>query len=155
VDVRLRRVGSRDPGFPLGSAVSAKRGQRYELVIMIETQSTPNWAQFVPALAKLDVIRGSVTGPSSDPDTFNAPDTAVVKSFDVSGSTGKISLTYDLGKLDAAFYVRLRGSDGKRTQPGLNGAGVDPAGPEMDVLGDADPWADLWFYTNPIWVLPV
>ena len=22
----------------------------------------------------------------------------------------------------------------------------------MDVLGDADPWTDLWFYTNPIWV---
>ncbi len=154
VDVRLRRAGSRDPGFPLGSAVSAERGQRYELVIMIQTQSTPNWAQFVPALAKVDVIRGSVTGPSSDPDTFNAPDTAVVKTFDVSGSASQISLSYDLGKLDDAFYVRLRGSDGRRTQAGLNGANVDAAGPAMDVLGDADPWADLWFYTNPIWVLP-
>jgi hypothetical protein len=34
------------------------------------------------------------------------------------------------------------------------GAAVDPAGPAMDVLGDADPWLDLWFYGNPIWVLP-
>jgi hypothetical protein len=100
------------------------------------------------------VIRGSVTGPSADPDTFNAPDTTVVKTFDVSGSSGQISLTYDLGKLDDAFYVRLRGSDGKRTQAGLNGANVDAAGPAIDVQGDADPWADLWFYTNPIWVLP-
>jgi hypothetical protein len=24
----------------------------------------------------------------------------------------------------------------------------------MDVLGDADPWKDLWFYSNPMWVLP-
>jgi len=24
----------------------------------------------------------------------------------------------------------------------------------MDVLGAADPWTDLWFYTNPIWVVP-
>ena len=23
----------------------------------------------------------------------------------------------------------------------------------MDVVGDADPWADLWFYTNPIFVV--
>ena len=34
------------------------------------------------------------------------------------------------------------------------GAAVDPAGPKLDVIGDADPWSDLWFYTNPIWVLP-
>ena len=55
---------------------------------------------------------------------------------------------------DAPFYVRLRGSDGKQLGPGLNGAAVDPAGPRVDVLGNADPWDDLWFYTNPIWVLP-
>lgn len=50
--------------------------------------------------------------------------------------------------------MRLRGSDGKRNQPGLNGPAVDPQGPAVDVLGQADPWEDLWFYTNPIWVLP-
>jgi len=37
---------------------------------------------------------------------------------------------------------------------GLGGAAVDPAGPAMDVIGDADPWKDLWFYSNPMWVLP-
>ena len=41
-----------------------------------------------------------------------------------------------------------------RNQPGLMGAGVDPYGPKLDVLGAADPWGDRWFYTNPIWVLP-
>ena len=34
------------------------------------------------------------------------------------------------------------------------GAAIDPYGPKLDVIGDADPWGDLWFYTNPIWVLP-
>ena len=154
VDVRVRRAGSRDPGFGLGNAVSTRRGQRYELAIRIQTQSTPNWAQFVPALAKVDVIRGSVTGPASDQDTFVAPDTSVVKTYDVSGMTGLITLTYDLGKVDDPFYVRLRGSDGHRTAAGLGGANVDAVGPAMDVQGDADPWADLWFYTNPVWVLP-
>jgi len=24
--------------------------------------------------------------------------------------------------------------------------------PVMDVGGDADPWNDLWFYTNPIFI---
>jgi len=77
-----------------------------------------------------------------------------VRSYDVTGQSGVIALSYPLGPLDDGFYVRLRGSDGNRLAPGLNGAAVDPAGPVMDVVGDADPWNDLWFYTNPMWVLP-
>ncbi|WP_406049885.1 hypothetical protein [Kribbella sp. NBC_00889] len=50
--------------------------------------------------------------------------------------------------------LRVRGTDGHRSQPGYLGAAVDPAGPALDVVGDADPWVDPWFYTNPIWVLP-
>ncbi len=154
VDVRVRAAGSHDPGFALGSVVRARRGQRLELAIEIETRGTPNWAQFVPALAKVDVIRGAVTGATADRDSFHTPDTRVVQTYDVTGRTGTIKLSFDLGKTGDPFYVRLRGSDGKRTQTGINGAGVDAHGPAVDVLGQADPWDDLWFYTNPIWVLP-
>ena len=39
--------------------------------------------------------------------------------------------------------------------PGINGAAVDPSGPAVGrASATADPWDDLWFYTNPIWVLP-
>ncbi len=154
LDVRVRKAGSRDPGYALGSVVQSRRGDRLELVIEIETAATPNWAQFIPMLAKVDVIRGAVTGASADRDSFHTPDTKVVKTFDVSGSDGMIRLSYDLGSSRDPFYVRLRGSDGKRTQIGINGASVDAQGPAADVLGQADPWDDLWFYTNPIWVLP-
>jgi hypothetical protein len=154
LDVRVRKAGSRDPGFPLGSAVTARKGERLEMVIAIETASTPNWAQFLPALANVDVIRGAVTGPTSDRDGFRAPQTKVVRSFDVSGRRGRITLTYDLGRAVDGFYVRVRGSDGKRHQPGIHGPAVDPNGPAVDALGNADPWNDLWFYSNPIWVLP-
>ena len=154
LDVRVRPAGTRDPGFPLGSAPHVRRGTKLELVISVRTATLPNWAQFVPTLARIDVVRGAVTGPVTDRDTFVAPQTAVVETFEMSGRTGDISLTYGLGRADEPFYVRLRGSDGKRSQPGLNGASVDPQGPAADVLGAADPWNDLWFYTNPIWVLP-
>ena len=77
-----------------------------------------------------------------------------MKSFEVGPSRGRVSFTYDLGPLDDPFYVRLRGTDGNRSAPGFLGASIDPAGPAIDVVGDADPWTDLWFYTNPIWVLP-
>jgi len=154
LDVRVRKAGSRDPGFPLGSALTVRKGERLELVIAIETARTPNWAQFLPALAKVDVIRGAVTGPVSDRDGFRAPRTKVAKTYDVTGRRGRITLTYDLGHAVDGFYVRVRGSDGKRTQPGIYGSAVDPSGPAVDPIGNADPWNDLWFYSNPIWVLP-
>jgi hypothetical protein len=95
-----------------------------------------------------------VTGPVADRDTIATPNTKVVRSFAVNKSTGTVQFTYSLGELTKPVYVRLRGTDGRRTAPGLRGAGIDPSGPAMDVPGDADPWRDLWFYSNPIWALP-
>jgi hypothetical protein len=154
LDVTVRRSGSHDPGFPLGSVIRARRGDRLQLVIEGQKASRPNWAQFVPALAKVDVIRGSVTGTAADRDSFHTPDSAVVKTFDVTSSGPTFKLSLDLGRVSEPCYLRVRGSDGKRLTVGINGAAVDPSGPAADVMGDADPWDDLWFYTNPIWVLP-
>lgn len=150
--VQVRARGSR-AGVPLGGVLNARRGEQVELTISIDPATSPNWAQFVPKLARVDVIRGMVTGPASDRDTSTTPETRVVESFDVSSETGRIRLTYPLGKVDDPFYVRLRGTDGNRTAPGYLGADIDAEGPAIDVVGDADPWVDLWFYTNPIWVL--
>ncbi|MFC0106031.1 PHP domain-containing protein [Kibdelosporangium aridum] len=155
IDVRLRTTGRWGQSWAtLGGVLHAKRGTQVELVVTIDLAAQPNWAQFVPQLARVDVIQGDVTGPAADRDTFVAPRTRVVKSFDTTAASGTVSLKYSLGRLDRPVYVRLRGTDGNRTAPGLRGAEVDPAGPAMDVLGNADPWRDLWFYTNPIWALP-
>ncbi|MGH8823210.1 MAG: histidinol-phosphatase [Jiangellaceae bacterium] len=153
LDVRARIRGDKR-GVPLGGVLRVRRGQQAELDIVIDPAVLPNWAQFVPQLARIDVVRGAVTGPAADRDSFSAPGTSVVESFDVSGRTGRIRLTYRLGSVEEPFYVRLRGTDGNRSAVGPRGAAVDPHGPAVDVLGDADPWVDLWLYTNPIWVLP-
>jgi hypothetical protein len=156
LDARVRVSGDRRPstGTPLGGVLQVKRGVATELVLDIDLQDVPNWAGFVPALKRVDVIVGTVTGPVSDSDTYTTPNTRVVKSFEVSKTSGRITFSYPLGRLDKPFYLRVRGTDGNRTQPGLLGPGVDPSGPQLDVVGAADPWSDLWFYTNPIWVLP-
>jgi hypothetical protein len=151
LDVRLRAGGQE---VTLGGVLTPKRGTPVTLQIRIDPARLPNWSQFLPQLAQVDVIRGAVTGPASDKDTLVAPQTRVVRSYDVSGQTQRIVLNYPLGRLDEPFYVRLRGSDGKRLAPGTRGASIDPAGPVMDVVGDADPWEDLWFYSNPMWALP-
>ena len=154
LEVGIRAKGDASPGSTLGSVLTPKRGTRMELVILVDPAVLPNWAQFVPQLARVDVIRGAVTGPTSDRDTMQAPATKVVLQKDVSGATKQVRIVLDLGIADEPYYVRVRGTDGKRSAPGLLGASVDPMGPAVDVLGDADPWSDLWFYTNPIWVMP-
>ncbi|MGX4694281.1 PHP domain-containing protein [Streptomyces sp. JNUCC 63] len=151
LDAQLRCGGK---AVTLGGMLQVRRGSQVDLVVEISLANGPNWAQFVPVLARVDVIQGDVTGRVADKDTFITPSTRVVKSFEVNKSTGSVRLTYSLGRVDKPVYVRLRGTDGNRGAVGLRGAAVDPAGPAMDVVGDADPWKDLWFYSNPMWVLP-
>ena len=67
----------------------------------------------------------------------------------LSSDSGVISLNYALGRLDEGFYVRLRGSDGNRLAAGLNGASVDPSGPALDLVGDADPWNGCSAHQTP------
>ena len=106
-------------------------------------------------LNRVDVVQGGVDLAGPPTGTRSWPRTRkVVKPWDTSGTTGTIELVQPLGAVDRPFYVRPRGTDANRSQPGFLGAAVDPEGPALDVVGDADPWPDLWFYTNPIFVLP-
>ncbi|OQR64546.1 histidinol-phosphatase [Streptomyces maremycinicus] len=148
------RVSGGSRWATLGGALHVKKGTAVTLTVDVALAGGANWAGFIPKLARVDVIEGEVTGPVADKDTFTAPTAKVVRTFEVNRSTGTVRLTYDLGRVDRPVYVRLRGSDGNRSAVGTMGAAVDPAGPAIDVVGDADPWADLWFYTNPVWVLP-
>ncbi|HZF90345.1 PHP domain-containing protein [Streptomyces sp.] len=138
----------------LGGALHVRKGTRVTVTADVALAGGPNWAGFVPKLARVDMIQGDVTGEAADKDAFTAPTAKVVRSYEVNQSTGTVRLTYDLGRVDRPVYVRLRGTDGNRTAVGAMGAAVDPAGPALDVVGDADPWRDLWFYSNPVWVLP-
>ncbi len=152
LDVRLRAGGKE---VPLGGVLTAPRGSALTLVVTATPAVRPNWSEFVPKLARVDLIQGAITGPAADRDALRAPRTRVRGSFDARGATGPTTITRSLGRLDEPTYVRLRGSDGNRYATGLYGASVDPSGPALDVVGDADPWLDLWFYTNPIFAYPV
>lgn len=151
LDARLSGSGK---WATLGGALHVKKGTKVTLTVDIALADTPNWAGFVPKLARVDVIQGDVTGAPADKDTFSAPTAKVVQSYEVNKTTGTVRITYSLGQVDRPLYVRLRGTDGNRSATGINGAAVDPKGPALDVVGDADPWVDLWFYSNPVWVLP-
>ena len=152
LDVRLTRDGDRGRGVTLGGRLRVRKGEKLTLNVTVTTASRPNPQGILPQLAHVDVIRGAVRGPVADRDTWKAPDTRVAASKDVSGRTGTYTLRIPLAAGEESFYVRLRGSDGNRNGTGYLGASVDPHGPVPHAPGDGDPWADTWFYSNPVFV---
>ncbi|MFF7448985.1 MULTISPECIES: histidinol-phosphatase [unclassified Streptomyces] len=152
LDVRVKRDRDAGRGVTLGGRLRVRAGERISLYVTVTTASRPNPEGILPELAHVDVIRGAVRGPVTDRDSWRAPDTRVVQSRDVSGRKGTYTLRVPLTVGDESFYVRLRGSDGNRHGAGLLGASVDPNGPLPHEPGDGDPWADTWFYSNPVFV---
>jgi hypothetical protein len=123
VDVRVTGGGR---WATLGGALHVRKGTKVTLSVDVTPAGGPNWAGFVPELARVDVIQGDVTGPVADRDTFTAPTAKVVKAYDVSKATGAVRLTFDLGRVDKPGYVRLRGTDGDLP---AGAGGVAPGGP--------------------------
>ena len=152
LEVRLTRDGDRGRDVTLGGRLRVRKGEKLTLNVTVTTASRPNPQGILPQLAHVDVIRGAVRGPVADRDTWKAPDTRVAASKDVSGRTGTYTLRIPLAAGEESFYVRLRGSDGNRNGTGYLGASVDPHGPVPHAPGDGDPWADTWFYSNPVFV---
>ncbi|MEV1069056.1 PHP domain-containing protein [Streptomyces sp. NPDC050263] len=152
LEVRLRREHSNGRGVTLGGRLRVRKGEKLTLNITVTSTSRPNPQGILPELAHVDVIRGAVRGAVSDRDTWQAPDTKVVHTTDVSGRKGTYTLRVTVPVGDESFYVRLRGSDGNRHGTGYLGAFVDPHGPIPHDPGNGDPWADTWFYSNPIFV---
>ncbi|MFE2422580.1 PHP domain-containing protein [Streptomyces hokutonensis] len=152
LDVRLKRDCDGGRGVTLGGRLRVRKGERLTLSVTVTTASRPNAQGILPELAHVDVIRGAVRGAVSDRDAWRAPDTKVVRTADVSGRKGTYTLRIPVTAGDESFYLRLRGSDGKRHGAGYLGASVDPHGPIPHEPGNGDPWADTWFYSNPIFV---
>ncbi|MCQ9180127.1 histidinol-phosphatase [Streptomyces sp. IBSBF 2953] len=152
LEVRLRREHGGGRGVTLGGRLRVRKGEKLTLEITVTSASRPNPRGDLPELAHVDVIRGAVRGPVSDRDAWRAPDTRVVRTTDVSGRKGTYTLRVPVAVGHESFYVRLRGSDGNRGGTGYLGASVDPHGPIPHEPGNGDPWADTWFYSNPVFV---
>ncbi|MFP3126789.1 phosphoesterase [Ectobacillus funiculus] len=95
-----------------------------------------------PKVKRVDLIVGEVTGQVSDRSTATNPTTKVVKRFyegDWKQDGEYITISYTLKNVDKDSYIRVRGTN------------TDQLEPEVDPRGE-NPWTDLWFYSNPIFV---
>ncbi|WJH33436.1 phosphoesterase [Paenibacillus sp. CC-CFT747] len=95
-----------------------------------------------PKVNRVDLILGEVMGKVADRSAATNPTTKVVARFDESSwkRDGElVTITYTLKNVDKDSYIRVRGTNTSELEPT-----VDPKG--------ENPWSDLWFYSNPIFL---
>ncbi len=113
-----------------------------ELVIRIRflDPSLTNHNGDNPSVNRVDLIMGQIGTTMTDKASDRNPSTRVIAHF-TEGDWSKDGLyseiSYQLPKLTADSYIRVRGTNTSEIEPT-----PDPKG--------ENPWQDLWFYSNPI-----
>ena len=126
----------------IGGTLQVAPGQPVDVTIRFRDPEDTNHGGDRPTVRRVDLIRGEVCGPVADPSTDTNDTTRVVARFteaDWSRSGDVLTIATSLPASDVSTYVRVRGTN------------TPDAEPVMDEPGE-DPWADLWFYSNPIFI---
>jgi hypothetical protein len=126
----------------IGGALRVAGGADVRVTIRFTVPAQPNAHGDTPAVARVDLVTGDVRGPAANLN-LNANDTAKVAArfapADWSCRDGVCTITTTLPAVSRNMYLRVRGTNTAELEP------------QMDQAGE-DPWADLWFYSNPIFI---
>jgi hypothetical protein len=133
-------AGESDPAMIGGTIALAKPGT-IEIRIQARDPGGMNFGGHSPTLKRVDLIIGNVTGRAEDRTLDTNDSTKVLKRFyavDWQQAGEQITMSQII-KVSAPIYIRVRGTNTDALEPD-----IDPP--------DEDPWPDLWFYSNPIFV---
>jgi hypothetical protein len=108
----------------IGGTLMARKGQTLTVTIRLRDPAAANAGGRTPDVARVDLITGPVTG-------FVA---------DWSRDGEVLTMTHRIPAVTGPLYLRVRGTSSDEQEP------------EADPKGE-DPWSDLWFYANPIFVI--
>jgi len=134
---------SRGKDAAVGETLSLSRRNRNDVEIEIRFRPLEgkNANDDRPAVSRVDLILGQITGLSANLDADTNPTTKVVARFgprDWQRQGRDYVIRHTLKDLDHDVYARVRGTN------------TDELEPEPD--GKESPWTDLWFYSNPVFV---
>ncbi|HSG09735.1 MAG TPA: hypothetical protein VLA36_15340 [Longimicrobiales bacterium] len=136
------RIPGASDSAEIGGVLEVPAGATVEITVRWLDPETPNHHGANPSVARVDVISGDVTGPVADRSTDTNPSTRVMARYGPSEwerDGAYRVVTYRLANVASDRYVRVRGTNGAEMEPL-----PDPRG--------EDPWSDLWFYSNPIFI---
>ncbi len=126
----------------IGGELSVSAGDEVTIDIVVRDPTGENANGDDPRVRRVDLIVGEVTGPVADRDADRNETTRVRQRFgsrEWQREGDVLRMSASLGPVTKDMYVRLRGTNTEEPEP------------EVDPLGE-DPWADLWFYSNPIFI---
>ena len=125
----------------MGGTLQVAPGTRVRVDIRLRDPATHNANGQNPEVTRVDVIVGDVAGPAVDRTTDRNATTRVVlrlREGDWRRDGEYLAMSLPL-VADRDQYVRVRGTNTTELEP------------EPDAPGE-DPWTDLWFYSNPVFV---
>lgn len=130
----------------MGETLRVGRGTRsVEVGIRIHVPAEPNSAGRRPQPQQVQLIAGALSGPVSDADRQEDPSARIAAAWKAdqwqSQQDGWLEMRFMLPLPPQGAYLRLRGSN-------------HPAGDPVLDPPTVNPWDDLWFYSNPIFVRP-
>lgn len=125
-----------------GGALSIPAGSDVTITIRFRDPATPNANEQNPSVTRVDLIRGKVSGAAAARASDTNPTAWVEARFTPDQWTRQgeeMVITHVIKHFSGNEYIRVRGT---------NGAELEPL---ADTPGE-DPWSDLWFYSNPIFL---
>lgn len=126
----------------IGGQLEVAAGEEVTVVIRVRDPAGRNFGGLSPSVARIDLIQGEVTGLATDHNLDVNSTTRIVRSFTPTSWAREgevLSMVYVLKNVSSSSYVRIRGTNGSEIEP------------QPDPLGE-NPWSDLWFYANPIFI---
>ncbi|MEE8397863.1 MAG: hypothetical protein V3S89_02575 [Desulfobacterales bacterium] len=128
----------------IGGKLAISAGSDVEVTIRVRDPNTPNLHGINATVKRVDLIVGAITGKATDTSTDTHDSTRVVKRFakgDWQHQGEYLTMRHTIEDVTTKLYLRVRGTNTEQLEP-------QPDGPGEDV------WADLWFYSNPVFVSP-
>jgi len=128
----------------MGETLEFQSGDDVLVTIRVRDPDAANANEDLPAVNRIDLIVGDVTAKYDDLDLDINPTTYVLRRFtsrDWKQDGEFLTITHELQNVSKPMYLRVRGTN------------TDQLEPEPDPRGE-DPWGDLWFYSNPIFLEP-
>ena len=135
------RVDGSKQRAEIGGTLNVPSGADVLVRIRFLDPELPNSHGDNPKVARVDLIAGEITG-KAERDADSNESTRVAARFSASDwrqDGDYYSAEYRLQKVTADGYLRVRGTNGSELEP------------DEDLKGE-DPWSDLWFYSNPVFL---
>lgn len=134
-------VSTDDASADIGEELKVREARTITVTVRLRDPAGVNHNNQNPDVSRVDLIVGEVYGPAADPDLDTNSSTRVLQRFD-SGNWKRageyLSMSTTL-LVTHPLYLRVRGTN------------TDQLEPEVDTPAE-DPWNDLWFYSNPVFV---